>query len=203
MGDLNADIGQAQNLQRQQVAYLLIEFGLVDLLCHFRQCLRFHHLKTWSQVRQDRFLQSHCKYILGLYCWIFETVGIRDLRNFSSDHYTLRACLLQHPTRYHTRYLQGSCALPLTLPAQENFIPADAKLQNLKALEPPPLSCPPHPQRISEELILLIDDHVSLCWNTRHKTCYSSICHLSSHSLVCIENYLFIVGIWPILYKYL
>ena len=34
---------------------------------------------------------------------------------------------------------------------------------------------------------------------TKLKTCSSPRCHLRSHSLVCIKNHLFIVGIGPIL----
>ena len=35
LGDLSANIGQVQNLHSHQVAELLIEFGLMDLLHHF------------------------------------------------------------------------------------------------------------------------------------------------------------------------
>ena len=44
--ELNYKIGPAQNPRSQQVDDLLMEFGLVDLLCHFRQCWQFWHLKT-------------------------------------------------------------------------------------------------------------------------------------------------------------
>ena len=45
-GGLNDNIGQSQNPQSHQVADLLIDFGLVDLLLHFRKLWRFRHLKT-------------------------------------------------------------------------------------------------------------------------------------------------------------
>ena len=35
LGDPNVEIGQAQNFHSQQVADLLMEFGLMDLLHHF------------------------------------------------------------------------------------------------------------------------------------------------------------------------
>ena len=50
IGDLNVDIGCLQNQRSQQAAYVLASFGLVDLLSHFRQRLRFRHMKTWWQV---------------------------------------------------------------------------------------------------------------------------------------------------------
>ena len=56
IGDLNAYIGHAQNPLSQQVADLLMGFGLLDLFWHFHQHLRFRHLNTWSQVRQGIFL---------------------------------------------------------------------------------------------------------------------------------------------------
>ena len=45
LGYLDAIIGQYQNPHIQQVADLLMEFGLVDLLHHFLQHWRFHQLK--------------------------------------------------------------------------------------------------------------------------------------------------------------
>ena len=50
LGDLNADIGQSQKPLSQQVADILMEFGLVDLLHYFQKRWWFHHIKTWSQV---------------------------------------------------------------------------------------------------------------------------------------------------------
>ena len=35
-----------------EVADLLVEYGLIYLVRHFRQHRRFRNLKTWSQVRQ-------------------------------------------------------------------------------------------------------------------------------------------------------
>ena len=86
----------------QQVAYLLVSFGLVDLLGHFMQLLRFQHMQMWFQVRQGNFLRSRFNYILGLDRRLFETVGIWDLENFSSNHFVLRARLLWRTTRCHS-----------------------------------------------------------------------------------------------------
>ena len=47
---------------------------------------------------------------------MFETVGIRDLRNFASYHFVLRARLIQIPTIFHEGYLRERRALPLNLP---------------------------------------------------------------------------------------
>ena len=45
LGDLNAGIVQAHNLRIQQVADLLMESGLMDLIHHFRQCWRLRYMK--------------------------------------------------------------------------------------------------------------------------------------------------------------
>ena len=100
MGDLNADIRCLQNPQNQQVADSLESFGLVRLLGHFIKWLRFQHIRTWWQVRQEKILRSRSDYILGSDRCMFDTVVIRDLRNFASDHFSLRACLLRQPTRF-------------------------------------------------------------------------------------------------------
>ena len=54
MGDLNVDTGILQNPRSQQVAYFLASFGLVGLLAHFRQRLRFHHMQIWWQFLQGK-----------------------------------------------------------------------------------------------------------------------------------------------------
>ena len=50
LGDLNMDIGRLRNPQDQQVADFLVSFGLVNLLGHFCQPLRYCNLQTWWRV---------------------------------------------------------------------------------------------------------------------------------------------------------
>ena len=121
LGDLSTNIVQSHNPCSQNVAGILIEFGLVDLLHYFRQRWRFCHLKTWSQMRQCRLLQARCDYILGTDRSPFKMAGIRYVRNNSSDQFTLRARLLHHPLRCHISYLRGRRAFPLYLPTPEEF----------------------------------------------------------------------------------
>ena len=45
--DLNSNISYVHNPHSHQVADLLMEFGLTDLLHHFRKRWRFRHMKTW------------------------------------------------------------------------------------------------------------------------------------------------------------
>ena len=50
LGDLNVDLDEARGPRSQQVTDILAEYGLIDLVHHFRQIRRFRNLKTWSQV---------------------------------------------------------------------------------------------------------------------------------------------------------
>ena len=133
MGDLNAGLGLPENLCNQQVAYFLVYVGLVDLLVHLRQCMQFSHMKTWRKVKQGFFLCSRLYYILGLYHRMFETVGIKVLRNFSSGHFALRARLLRRLIHCHGRYLRGPCTLHLNLPLTGPLKIVETKFQDLKA----------------------------------------------------------------------
>ena len=67
----------------------LVSFGLVEHIIHFRQRLYFHNMQQWWQVRQGRLLHLPCNYFFGSACQLFETVGIRDLRNFAQDNVSL------------------------------------------------------------------------------------------------------------------
>ena len=95
LGELNADIGHSQNPLSQHVADLMMYFGTVHFLTHIRKNLIFLHMKTLLQVQKGRFLVAICDNILGTDWLRFEMVGIRDVRNYSSDHFALRARLLQ------------------------------------------------------------------------------------------------------------
>ena len=98
LGDLNMDLNGARKPWGQQVADLLAEYSIIDLVLHFRHHRRFWNLKTWSQVRQGTILRSIYDYILGTDRRHFELVGICDMRNFLSDHFALRSRLLWRPT---------------------------------------------------------------------------------------------------------
>ena len=118
LGDLNVDLNKARSPRIQRVADLLTEYSIINLVRHFPQHHRFQNLKIWLQVRQGTVLWPRCDYILGTDRRRFELVGIRDMRNFSLDHLTLRARLLRRPTRCHTRYLRGSRELLITPPCR-------------------------------------------------------------------------------------
>ena len=67
LGGLNMELKEARRPRSHRVADIIVKYGLIDLVCHFRQRSRFQNLKTWSQVRQGTALWSICDYILGPY----------------------------------------------------------------------------------------------------------------------------------------
>ena len=116
LGELNMDLNESRSLRSQRLADLLIEYGLIYLVHHFHQSRRCRNLKNCSQVRQGTVLRSRCEFILITDQRRFEMVGIRDIRNFLSDHFALRARLLRRPTLCHTQYLRGRKSFPLRPP---------------------------------------------------------------------------------------
>ena len=68
-------------------------------------------------------------------------VGIRDMRKYSLDHFSLWDILFQVPTRCHGSYLRGHRTFLLSLLSllsPEYFSLSDKKIQELKSLDPPP-----------------------------------------------------------------
>ena len=92
--DLSADIVKSQNLHSQQVADLMMDFGLMDLLLLFWHRLRYLHMMMWHQVRQIRVMRSRIDYILEKDRCRFEMVGIRGISKYPSDNLILWAWLL-------------------------------------------------------------------------------------------------------------
>ena len=106
LGYLSTNIIQAQNQGNHQVANMLMEFRLMDLLHHFRQRWRYRHMKTWYWMRHGIVLQA--KSVQGTYQRHFKMVVIRGVRNFPLDHLVLRARLLIFPTEaFHHRDVGG------------------------------------------------------------------------------------------------
>ena len=170
MGDLNADIHDLSTNRSQQVAAFLATFGLLDVLTHFKQRRPHRHNQTWRQVREGQVLRSRCDYILGTDRRLFESVGIRDPRHYSSDHLAVKARLLRSPTRCHNRYLRGRKQFPLQLPTIGPIRHIDHLYQDLKAMEVPP-PAPPRPVRpqwMSADTVRLIDTRAALRRNPRH-----------------------------------
>ena len=49
--DFNVNLDDIRSSRSQRMADLLTEFGLIDLVRHFRQHHHFWYLKTWTKFR--------------------------------------------------------------------------------------------------------------------------------------------------------
>ena len=98
IGDLSANIGKPQNPRSQQVADLLTDSGMMELLHRFWKNWRYRHVNTWPKVRQGRAMKANIDYILGTDRRRFKMVGIRSVMNYPSYHLVLRDRLLFSPT---------------------------------------------------------------------------------------------------------
>ena len=170
LGDLNVDLLQLRSNRNQEVAALIATYGLEDMLLHFKQRKSFTHRQTWHQLRDGKLLRSRCDYILGTDRRLFETVGIRDPRHYSSDHYMIMARYLIRPTPSHKSYLRGRKRFPLTLPTRGPLNKADTLFQEVKANFPETPPPKPHASKtwLSPATLSLIDTRCSLCRNPRH-----------------------------------
>ena len=86
------------------------------------------------------------------------------MRNYTSDHFSIRALLLRRPTYCHNGYLQGRREFLLNPPPTVELIKVGTKFQTLKTFEPAPpmLKRPPHFLWMSPESIQLIYKRASL-----------------------------------------
>ena len=121
----------------------------------------------------------------------FEMVGIREVSNYSSDQFALRARLLQLPMRCHGSYLRGRRYFTLSLPAPDYFRLTDKKLKDSKALEPkpPPMTRPPHPQWMLEISTQLIDEHAAFhCKLQKNRNVVQTLKKIFWMSLPCTSG---------------
>ena len=86
LGELNANT-QYQNPRNQQVAELLMEFGLVDLRHHLRSAGGSIQEK-WSQMRNGILLRKIFEDIYESDGRRVDMVGIRDGRRYALEHFT-------------------------------------------------------------------------------------------------------------------
>ena len=131
---------------------------MVDLLAYFWQCLHYHNIYTWWQVRQGQILQYRCYYALVSDRRMSEMIGIWYQQIFTSDQFSLPARFILQPTQCHGGYLKRRRAFPLSLETVTNSL-ADAMFQALKEMErpKPPLTRAPMPQWMSYKSLSMID----------------------------------------------
>ena len=146
LGDLNVELEDVSSSRIQRVADLLMEFDLNNLAWQFLYRRRFWDLKTWTQVQQGTVLGLICNYILNMDQHLFELVRIQNTQNYASNHFVLRARLLQGPTQFHAHNSRGG-EYPLSQfpPPQKSAGLIPNSRPSRPWIQPPPLKRPPLP----------------------------------------------------------
>ena len=163
-GDLNADLTALSNTRSRTISASLAAFGLRDLLTDFKQRKPYRDLATWQQLRMGSIVKSRCDYVMGTDRRLVQTVGIRNPRHHSSDHYLIRVRLLRQPTKCHKRYLRGRRQWPLAMPPVGPLTEIDSLFQTLESYcdSPPPPPAKHRPQWLAPKTLQLMDARTTL-----------------------------------------
>ena len=116
LGNLNADLAHPWDAQSRAVATKMANYGLEDMLQHYRQRRGSRHGNTWSQHRNGERVSSRCDYILGMDRRMFSNVSLRDPRLFSSDHLMVLGKLQSALRTRNRSYLRARTRFPLRAP---------------------------------------------------------------------------------------
>jgi hypothetical protein len=88
-----------------QIATLVAELGLEDLISHFHQ--------KWWMRRGNSIIKVKCDYIFGLEWGLFTNIAIRNPRHYSSDHYMVMGTIAYRPKREKKSYSRSRKSFPL------------------------------------------------------------------------------------------
>ncbi len=114
LGDLNVDLDHPEGDRATQVATVLSDHGLLDMLLHFKHRRPFGSRCTWRQQRTGEVVTGCCNYIMGRDRRTFTMVSIiRVPRHFSSDHQLVLGILRSASERDNRTYRTGRVRFPL------------------------------------------------------------------------------------------
>jgi exonuclease III len=157
MGDLNVDLLNLRDTRDANIAAMIANLGLLDLLAHFYMRSGFGHRNTWFQTREHSMLSSRCDYILGSNRNLFRNMQLKQPRLFTSDHYLVLGELLSEPLRENRRYLGGRRRFPLHVSAPVTKVEKLFTDIQTACADPSPPVRPPRPSWISLETWKMID----------------------------------------------
>jgi hypothetical protein len=171
LGDLKADLIDLTKQRNNNIATLLANYSLLDMIPNFCQRKPFRHRTTFYQRRQGQTIRSRCDYILGTDRRTFKSVRISNPRHYTSDHYMIIATILRTTKREHKTYLNGRKKFPLQRPKYGPPPLADSLFDKVMSYKPPPPkgSKPTKkPSWISLATVQLIDTRATLRKNPSH-----------------------------------
>jgi exonuclease III len=126
LGDLNCNLEDPQSPRDIQVAAMVANHGIFDMLPHFKQRKGLGHCRTWRQLHNDgNWIASWCDYFLGSDRCMFCNVCLHNPRHFTSDHLMVVGVIPSKPISENKAYLQGRQRFPLKAPKWGPAIKAD------------------------------------------------------------------------------
>jgi exonuclease III len=113
LGDLNVNLNNPRNDRGLQIATLVADLGLEDLISHFHQKCNYREKFTWWMRRGNSIIKAKCDYILGSERGLFTKIAIRNPRHYSSDHYMVMGTIASRPKRENKSYSRSRKSFPL------------------------------------------------------------------------------------------
>jgi hypothetical protein len=115
-----------------QIATMVADFGLEDLISHFHQKFIYREKFTWWMRRGNLIIKAKCDYILVSKRGLFTKIAIHNPRHYSSDHYMVMGTIASIPKREKKSYSMSRKSFPLK---REKFAPinkADSIFDKIK-----------------------------------------------------------------------
>jgi hypothetical protein len=104
LGDLNVNLNNPRNDRGLQIATIVADLGLEDLISHFHQKCNYRGKFTWWMRRGNSIIKAKCDYILGSDRGLFTKIAIRNPRHSSSNHYMVMGTIASRPKRENKSY---------------------------------------------------------------------------------------------------
>jgi hypothetical protein len=113
LGDLNVNLNNPRNDRGLQIATMVEDLGLEDLISHFHQKCNYRETSTWWMQRGNLIIKAKCDYILGFDRGLFTKIAICNPRHYSSDHYMVMGTIASRPKRENKSYSRSRKSFPL------------------------------------------------------------------------------------------
>jgi hypothetical protein len=132
LGDLNMDLVRPHNDRGMEIATMVANLGVEDIIQYFCQKQKHRKGSTWRMQRGDRWIKSRCDYILGTDKRIFKKISVKEPRHFYSDHLMVVGVLTSRPIKENRRYLMGWKKFTLSLGKDGPKTKSDALFSDIK-----------------------------------------------------------------------
>jgi hypothetical protein len=133
LGDMNVNLNNPRNGRGLQIATVVADLGLEDLISHFHQKCNDWEKFTWWMRRGNSIIKAKCDYILGSERGLFTKTAIRNPRHYSSDHYMVMGTIASRPKRENKSYSRSWKSFPLKRNKTTPINKADSIFDEIKS----------------------------------------------------------------------